>query len=60
MIFSFTEKLTKLVKPKANRDTYFALCWKEKQVQSKAILILSFIVVFSFFFFPPFSISLGN
>lgn len=33
MIFSFTEKLTKLVKPKINRDTYFALCWKENQVQ---------------------------
>lgn len=34
MIFSVTEKLMKLVKCKTSRDTYFALSWKEKQVQS--------------------------
>lgn len=33
-IFFFIEKLMKLLKPKITRDTYFALSWKENQVQS--------------------------
>lgn len=58
MIFSFTEKLTKLYyrRPIGIRTLHYA----GKKSKSKAILILGFIVVFCLFFFFPFSISLGN